>query len=132
MMDRETEARVWQRVRGKADWKGDLNRLIRLCRTQTGDLRALDRELWHREKQTLQLLTGLYELCTGSAAPQETTAAELLSPARRLRRCQSRCEEMLALCIRLETHPRYGAVFTDLARQRRVCCAKLALLMQRE
>ena len=81
---------------------------------------------------SMQLLTGLYELCTGSTAPQETTAAELLSPVRRVRRCQSRCEEMLALCIRLETHPRYGAVFTDLARQRRVCCAKLALLMQRE
>ena len=45
MMDRETEARVWQRVRGQADWKGDLNRLIRLCRTQTGDLRALDPEM---------------------------------------------------------------------------------------
>ena len=130
MLDRETQQRVWQRVLGQQDWNGELLRLIRLCRIQAGELRALDRELWHREKQTLQLLTGLYQLSAGGSIPQEPPPPG--PPALRLRQCCQRCEEMLALCIRLENHPRYGPVFADLARQRRAMCAQLTVLAEKK
>ena len=132
MMDRETQQRVWQRVLGQQDWNGELLRLLRLCRIQVGELRILDRELWHQEKQTLQFLTGLYQLIAGGTPPPEETAAPSPYWGRLIPRCRGRCEEMLALCIRLEKHPRYGPVFTDLARQRRAMCAQLAALGEKK
>ena len=129
-MDRETQQRVWQRVLGQQDWNGELLQLIRLCRIQTEQLRSLDRGLWQEEKQTLQFLTGLYRLGAGGNPPQEPIPAG--SASQRFARCMGRCEEMLALCIRLENHPRYGAVFTDLARQRRAVCAQLAALGEKK
>ena len=126
MLDRETQQRVWQRVLGQQDRKEDLVQLICLCRIQTEELRTLDRVLWQEEKQILQFLTGLYRLGEGGSPPQQPLSAG--AAAQRLARCRGRCEEMLALCIRLENHPRYGAVFTDLARQRRAMCAQLASL----
>ena len=130
MLDRETQQRVWQRVLGQQDRKEDLVQLIRLCRIQTEELRTLDRVLWQEEKQILQFLTGLYRLGAGGSPPQEPLYAG--AAAQRLARCRVRCEEMLALCIRLENHPRYGAVFTDLARQRRAMCAQLSALANRK
>lgn len=124
LLDRETQQRVWQRVLGQQDRNAELLQLIRLCRVQTEELRTLDRVLWQEEKQTLQFLTGLYRLGAGGSPPQEPLPAGVT--AQRFARCLGRCEEMLALCIRLENHPRYGAVFTDLARQRRAMCAQLA------
>ena len=126
LLDRETQQRVWQRVLGQQDWNAELLQLIRLCRIQTEELRTLDRVLWQEEKQILQFLTGLYRLGAGGSPSQEPLPAGVA--AQRLARCRGRCEEMLALCIRLENHPRYGAVFTDLARQRRAMCAQLASL----
>ena len=130
MLDRETQQRVWQRVLGQQDRNEDLVQLIRLCRIQTEELRTLDRVLWQEEKQILQFLTGLYRLGVGGSLPQEPLYAG--AAAQRLARCRGRCEEMLALCIRLENHPRYGAVFTDLARQRRAMCAQLSVLANRK
>ena len=130
LLDRETQQRVWQRVLGQQDRKEDLVQLIRLCRIQTEELRTLDRVLWQEEKQILQFLTGLYRLGAGGSPSQEPLPAG--AAAQRLARCRGRCEEMLALCIRLENHPRYGAVFTDLARQRRAMCAQLTALGEKK
>ena len=131
-MDRETQQRVWQRVLGQQDWNGELLRLIRLCRIQVGELRILDRVLWQEEKQILQFLTGLYQLIAGGVPPREEPMVPSPYLGRLIPRCHGRCEEMLALCIRLENHPRYGAVFTDLARQRRAMCAQLAAMLAKK
>lgn len=125
MMDRETEKKVWQRVLGKESGPEDLERLLHLSRIQAQELQTLDRELYRRERLALGILTGLYELGEGRTLPTDKGRYSGLPFPERLRRCRERCREMLLLCIRLENHPRYGAVFTDLTRHRRVCCALL-------
>lgn len=125
MMDRETQQRVWQRVLGQEDRKDDLERLLRLSRIQARELKFLDRELYRTEQLALGILAGLYELSEGKSLPADRGKAPTGSPPERLRRCRQRCREMLTLCVRLENHPRYGAVFTDLTRQRRAMCAQL-------
>lgn len=125
MIDRETEKRVWQRVLGQESRAENIARLLRLSRAQAEDLKTLDTELYHREQLTLGVLTGLYELGEGKTLPADGGKQPKLPPQERLRRCRERCREMLLLCVRLENHPRYGALFTDLTRYRRACCALL-------
>lgn len=125
MMDRETEKRIWQRVLGQESGTEELARLLRLSRSQVENLKSLDRELYRREQLALGVLTGLYELSGGKPLPRDGGSNPKLPPQERLRRCRERCREMLLLCTRLENHPRYGAVFTDLTRHRRACCALL-------
>ena len=124
MMDRELEQRVWQRIRGQDTTGEDLARLLRLSAMQAEDLKHLNRELHRREKITLGLLTGLHHICDGGALPG-MGASKPLPRAQRLRRCRERCREMLMLCVRLEQHPRYGGLFTDLTRWQRVACEQL-------
>lgn len=125
MMDREREIQVWQRVLGQEPGTEDLARLLRLSRSQAEDLKTLDRELYRREQLALGVLTGLYTLGEGRPLPGDEGKPPKLPPQARLRRCRERCREMLQLCVRLENHPRYGAVFTDLTRHRRAVCALL-------
>ena len=124
-MDQETEKRVWQRVLGQESGGDELVRLLHLSRTQAAELKTLDPELYRRERLALGVVAGLYELSEGRAGPGLWPVPQRLSPPERLRRCRERCREMLLLCTRLENHPRYGAVFTDLTRHRRACCALL-------
>ena len=124
MMDRELEQRVWKRVRGQDTLEEDMARLLRLSGIQAEELRHLDRELYRREKMALGLLAGLNRICDGGTIP-EMGEQRPLPRAQRLRRCQQRCREILLLCVKLEQHPRYGGIFTDLTRWQRAACAKL-------
>ena len=124
MMDRELEQRVWQRIRGQDTMEEDLARLLRLSTMQLEDLKHLDRELYRREKMALGLLSGLHHICDGGQMPG---MGELrpLPRAQRLHRCRQRCREILLLCVKLEQHPRFGGLFTDLTRWQRAAFAKL-------
>ena len=123
-MDRELEHRVWQRVRGQDTAGEELGRLLRLSAMQAEDLRHLDRELHRREKITLGLLAGVHRLWGGGPVPG-IGQTRPLPRVLRLRRCRERCREMLLLCVRLEQHPRYGSIFTDLTRWQRAACEQL-------
>ena len=125
MIDRETEIRVWQRVRGQDTTDGDLAQLIRLSRQQAEDFRQLDRELYRQERITLGLLTALYDISVGGTVTDGRTPSPGLSRGQRIRRCRERCRSMLQLYIRLENHERYGGLFTDLTRRQRAVCARL-------
>lgn len=124
MMDRELEQRVWQRIRGQEVSQEDLARLLQLSAMQSEDLRQLDRELYRREKMALGLLTGLHHICDGGTVPGPGRMGPL-PRVQRLRRCRQRCREILALLVKLEQHPRYGGLFTDLTRWQRVACTRL-------
>lgn len=123
--DGELEKRVWQRVRGQDTTDGDLAELIRLCRDQASDLRRLDRELYRQETVILGLLTGLHGVSTGKALPLQKQNLPGRSRWELMNRCRQRAARMLELCIRMETHERYGMLFTDIARQQRAKCARL-------
>ena len=124
MVDRELEQRVWQRVRRQDSAGGDLARLLRLSQQQAEDLKYLDRELHRREKITLGLLIGLHSISQGGNLPGMGQMLPL-PRAQRIHRCRERCREMLMHCVKLEQHPRHGALFTDLTRWQRVACEHL-------
>ena len=124
MVDRELEQRVWQRIRGQEAAQEDLARLLRLSTMQSEDLKHLDRELYRREKMALGLLTGLHHICDGGTVPG-TGELRSLPREHRLRRCRQRCREILLLCVKLEQHPRFGGLFTELTRWQRAACARL-------
>ena len=123
--DAELERRVWQRVRGREDVDGTLEELIRLCREQAYDLRRLDGVLHRQERETLGLLTGLNRVCFGRESPIAAAPGPARDRASLLRRCCRRAERMLGLYIAMESHGRYGPLFTDLTRRQRAVCARL-------
>ena len=116
--------RVWQRVRRQDSAEGDLARLLTLSQMQAEDLKYLDQELYRREKINREFLRGLHHICDGGTMPA-MGRMHPLPLAQRLRRCRERCREMLMLCVKLEQHPKYGALFTDLTRWQRAACAQL-------
>ena len=125
MIDRELETRVWQRIRGKETAEEDLEQLLRLCRMQREELRDLDRDLYRDMGAVLGLLNGLQIISAGPARLWGERDSRRVPRHQRIRSCRDRCGQMLALCIRLELHPRYGGVFTDLTRFLRAVCARL-------
>ena len=127
--DAELERRVWQRVRGEAAPAGNLTELVGLSRAQAEDLRLLDREAHRQEMLTLGLLAGLQALEGTAAVPVPPRLGG--SRWQRLDRCLQRCRKQLQLMVALETHERYGPVFTALTRRQRAQCARLEALRGR-
>ena len=124
--DAQLEQRVWRRVRGEPEEGELLPELVGLSRQQAAELRGVDRILYRQERQTLMLLEQLLILAGGKVP----TPGKVLPGNReqRLRRCRERCGRMLQAMVALESHDRYGALFTELTRQQRAKCARLNVL----
>ena len=145
--DRETAARVWQRVHAGsnpthlqdtmllnmiASESADAATYLRLSRVSQGRDAAVFRRLFEEEQAHTSCLKGIYTLQTGEKAivPSPTPEADKTSAT--LRRCYGREMRSLAEYENRSTDPEYGPVFARLAAQEREHCKIVLELLGRQ
>ena len=135
-IDPAKEAQVWQRVRGQQppeDPREGLQELIarewevagaclQLSRRFNGKQSTLLRQLFEKEQAHGACLKGIYTLITGQRPHVRSNATASGFPETELRRCYGKQMQNLAEYERRSSHPEYGHVFQDLARQEREHC----------
>lgn len=133
-IDPVKEAQVWQRVQAQqTDPREGLQELIarewelagaclQLSRRLSGRQSTLLRQLYEKEQGHVACLKGIYTLITGQRPNVRGFAAATGFPEAELRRCYGKQMQNLAEYERRGSHPEYGHIFENLARQEREHC----------
>lgn len=143
--DRQKAERVWQRVRGSEEEKGEdraaeLPELIMNEWNAAAVYMQLARQMQPRQAQVLQQLSreklahaaclkGIYTLMTGERIVTRSPQPEQEPPELTLRKCYGREMRSLKEYEKRREDPEYGPVFTRMARQEREQCCRLLELL---
>ena len=143
-IDRQTAARVWERVTGRSpdtQWNmEELHELIarewanaatylQLSRQAQGSQSAMLRRMFQQEQAHVACLKGLCNLITGTTPTVHAPKLPQEPMDMVLRRCYGQQMQCLARYEAKATHPEYGQIFARLADQERQLCHQLLELL---